>query len=526
MTPPETQRLVESVPALYRGPGGACALLKDGQVVGQHVWGYADIEKRIPMTADTILPICSISKQFVCLALAQFIREHDAAAKADKVLRELLPPELASNKDLTIERLAQMQSGIRDYWALTVLWGAQADGRFTVSGDAPTAVQKVGKLHFEPGTRWSYSNVNFYVLGRVVERITGKPLDEVLAQVIFAPAGMKTATLRPDTSDLPEPCVGYEGVEEHGFFRAVNRMEWSGDAGIIASLNDMIAYEKYLDQQWANPESTYRQNAQASTFIDGSPSFYGWGLAHIKTGEYEAVGHGGALRGFSLHRRHAPDARVSAIVMFNHEADAEAALTHLMEKTLLQPKADTDVAKPAQEWKGVYFDPEAELAIEVTHGQSGGDLMINISFHPEKVKCKSPLEARSRGTVATISGDTLTLHRPRENRTIVAQRIPPSPTPDCSAFVGKYRSEEIDSTFHISGSATMLYGSFDGYLGQGPAYLMRLLGDNIWYLSCERSLDSSAPGSWTVKFQKGSDGAVVGAVVGCWLARKVPYVKM
>lgn len=114
----DAQRLVESIPSLYRGPGGACALLKDGKVIGKHTWGYADLEKRIPMTADTIFPICSISKQFVCLVLAKILQEPGVTAKADAVMREMLPPSLSNNKDLTIERLSHMQSGIRDYWAL------------------------------------------------------------------------------------------------------------------------------------------------------------------------------------------------------------------------------------------------------------------------------------------------------------------------------------------------------------------------------------------------------------------------
>ena len=191
MSATDPQQLVESISSLCRGPGGACALLKDGHVIGQHVWGYADLEKRIPMAADTILPICSISKQFVCLVLANLLREPGVAAKADAAMRELLPPNLSSNENLTIERLAFMQSGIRDYWTLTVLWGAQPDGVFTVEKDAPVAMQKLGDFHFEPGTQFSYSNVNFYVLGLIVERLTGQALDQVLKEQVFGPADSK-----------------------------------------------------------------------------------------------------------------------------------------------------------------------------------------------------------------------------------------------------------------------------------------------------------------------------------------------
>lgn len=520
------QQLVEAVPTQARGPGGACALLKDGQVIGKHVWGFADLEKRIPMTADTILPICSISKQFVCLVLAKVLAEPGRADKADAVLREMLPSSLSDKKDLTIERLAHMQSGIRDYWALTVLWGSQADGRFTLAQDAPEALKRLGSFHFAPGTKYSYSNVNFYILGRVAERVTGQPLDKLLAECIFTPAGMTTAHLKPDTNELPAPCVGYEGVERHGFFRAVNRMQWSGDAGILASLNDMISYEQYLDQQSRDPESPYRHNTQPPTFIDGSPAFYAWGLSHNNTSKHSATGHGGALRGFRLHRRHAPEARTSAVVMFNHEADPEAALSKFFHKALLEPEnAFTEVA-PAKEWEGAYLDADSKLAINVTPGSSFGKVMVNVSFHAEQLSCTGPYEARSRSVTATLSDDVLTLQRPKENWTITARRISKSTVTDYSAFTGEYRSDEIDSTFHVTGSSGMLYGSFDGYLGKGPAHLMEELGENTWYMSCQRSLDAQAPGDWTMAFETGDDGKIVGVVVGCWLARKVPYVKV
>jgi hypothetical protein len=200
--------------------------------------------------------------------------------------------------------------------------------------------------------------------------------------------------------------------------------------------------------------------------------------------------------------------------MFNHEADAEAAATYLLEKALMVPDVDSSEVAPVKEWEGAYFDSESELAIIVTQGQKVGELMINVSFLPEKVKCTTPHEARSRSMAAVLLNDILTLHRPRENRVIPARRIPPSPITDYSTLTGEYRSDEIDSTFHVTGSAGMLYGSFDGYLGKGPVHLMQELGEDTWYLTCQRSLDSKPPGSWTVVFKKIANGTVVGAVVG------------
>lgn len=62
----EVQKILEhDVPATFRVPGGAAAVLKDGQVVAQHVWGYANLDSRDLMASSTIFPICSISKQYV-----------------------------------------------------------------------------------------------------------------------------------------------------------------------------------------------------------------------------------------------------------------------------------------------------------------------------------------------------------------------------------------------------------------------------------------------------------------------------
>jgi CubicO group peptidase (beta-lactamase class C family) len=79
----EVQEILETIPSLYRGPGGAIAVLKDGELIAQKTWGYAGMDKRIPITSQTLMPICSISKQMVCALLLD--------------LESNPPPELAAN---------------------------------------------------------------------------------------------------------------------------------------------------------------------------------------------------------------------------------------------------------------------------------------------------------------------------------------------------------------------------------------------------------------------------------------------
>ena len=121
--------ILNNLPHLRRGTGGVAAVVKDGEVLGKKAWGYADLDLRIPMTTKTVFPICSISKQMVCLAMQSLLQKPNAKmverkeSPEEQMEAELhrLVPHLKSAEggaDLKVKDLANMQSGIRDYWAM------------------------------------------------------------------------------------------------------------------------------------------------------------------------------------------------------------------------------------------------------------------------------------------------------------------------------------------------------------------------------------------------------------------------
>lgn len=533
LDPNFVKETLDSVALRYRGPGGAAAVLQNGKLVGQRVWGYADINKQIPLTDETLMPICSITKQFVCALLLNIYHSSpgDVRQQMTDQLSELLP-EIDKDSGLTIEHLCDMQSGLRDYWAMTTLWGAKPDDKFSIEDHCPPALKKTKSFHFKPGTEYSYCNVNFHVVARAIERVTGEPLGKLLAERILAPAGMKTAALCPNTAEQPPPCVGYEGDEQHGYVPALNQMEWSGDAGLVASLTDMIAWEKYLDKEYNdNQQSWYHTICQTQTFEDGSPAPYHYGMIHDDIDGVDSYGHAGALRGYRLQRSHAPKKRLSVIVMFNHESDPCRAVDDVMRAILKKPKPQNDSSiHPSPEWFGTFLDQDTQLAITVAKSSKPGEILITYADHLES----SPLQltdannGKTQAMVASIDGDRLHIHRVQENRKLDARRLVPrdSSLKDTTPLNGQYKCEEVDSVFDCSGDAGMLYGSFKGYLGNGFRSPMRYLGDDVWAFTCARGLDAPAPGDWTVVFHRDQAGAVNGFTIGCWLARKLEFIKV
>jgi CubicO group peptidase (beta-lactamase class C family) len=528
----DVQQILETIPAQYRGPGGALAVLQDGEVIAQKTWGYANMDKRIPIDSKTLMPICSISKQMVC-ALLFDLEENpppEIAAKGsfaelmEEALRDMAPEPLTKGTGLTVRHLCDMQSGLRDYWALAMICGAKPDDRFTIQEDGMKMLSLFETFHFKTGTEFSYCNTNFFLLGRLIERVTQQPLPKLLAERLFRPANMTTAELIPSTAEQPGNCLGYEGNEQYGFLAAVNRIEWSGDAGITASLEDMIAYEKYFDKLWSQ-KSKYSSVASARTYKGGAYAPYSYGLGHRQVEHVATVAHGGALRGWRSNRSYVKEERLSVIVLFNHETDdAGKATTYIIRKALKLPDPPKSDVKPAAEWFGNFLDEETQLFIAVTEAPKG-QISIKYARAPENVRLVASNRAESPDNIATINGDTLEIHRIQENRKLVAQRIKQEPKTDGSKLQGKYYCSELGSTFICQGQDNMLYGAFDGVLGEGSVNLMRRLGENVWAWACPRSLDHSPPGDWTIAFKENEDGIVTGCSIGCWLARRLLFSK-
>ena len=321
-------RIVETLPRAYPGPGGAIAALRDGEVLLRHAWGWANAERRIPFTPRTLFRMCSITKQFTCAVVLDAFPDPSVL---DGDVRARLP--LLEQPAPGALHLCHNQSGLRDYWAVAMLHGSPAEAPF---GDAEAARVIAGTrtLHFAPGTRHSYVNQNFRMLSDIVQDRTGRGFAELLRTSVFERAGMATAFLAADTRAMPDGTEGYEGTPAGGFRAAENRILWTGDAGLGASLDDMIAWERHIDATRDDAGSLYRRLSAPVRFADGAPAVYGFGLSRGTELGRPVTAHGGALRGWRSHRMHVPSERVSVVVMFNHLADAHDAAVDLLAAVL------------------------------------------------------------------------------------------------------------------------------------------------------------------------------------------------
>lgn len=507
-------RAIADLPRLYPGPGGAVAVVKDGVPVIRHGWGFANLETRQPFTSATLAPICSITKQFTCATMLSVAPD---PSDLDPLTGALLP-KLSGEKPSTLD-LANNQSGLRDYWALTVLCGASPEGDFR-PGDAVTLVGLTRSLHFPPGTAYSYSNGNFRMLALAIEQKTGRAFGELLIERLLVPSGMETARFVAETSATPGGAEGYEGSAATGWRPGVNRLHWSGDAGICASIDDLVAWERDIDRTRDDAASPYGLLSRPPRFRNGSAAQYGLGLVHRKRWGRAMTGHGGAIRGWRLQRYWLPSERLSVDVAFNHENDSNGAAMHVLAAALgesVQPAPSDGAA--ARAFAGSWLDTDTGLLLDaavnadgtISAGYDGSSEVLSVG--PDRI-------ARGLDMTLAREAEDLCIHRPGDAIDALAKQVAPAEVQD---ITGTYRSDELGSSLEIRNAGGSWFAGFSGFLGSGPLMALTPAGADVWRLSCHRALDAPPPGNWTLRVVRSAGGRVESVSVGCWLARDVVF---
>jgi D-aminopeptidase len=509
-------RITDAIPRRYPGPGGAIAVLRDGEILLRHAWGWANAERRIAFTPRTLFRMCSITKQFTCAAVLDAfpdpsVLDDDVRARLPK-LEQPAPGAL---------HLCHNQSGLRDYWAVAMLHGSPVEAPFGDT-EATRVIAGTRTLQFAPGMRYSYVNQNFRILSEIIQHRTGRSFAELLRTTVFDRVGMQSAVLAADTRAMPDGTEGYEGTPASGFRAAENRILWTCDAGLGASLDDMIAWERHIDVTRDDASALYTRLAAPASFADGTAAAYGFGLGRGTELGRPVTGHGGALRGWRSHRMYVPSERVSIVVLFNHLSDAHEAAVDLLSAVLDENPPPPAPNQPLPDWLGGYIEPETGLAVRID-ATAEGRVRLRYGHFPDQLELQPDGSARCPSARLRYDNGALWLERPFENQS--SSLVPCDGAPNCD-IAGRYHCAELDAALTVVDAGGALYGAFSGFLGQGRMESLGAVGGDVWLLPCPRALDHTPPGDWTLAFRRDANGRVAGVTLGCWLARGLDYARI
>jgi D-alanyl-D-alanine carboxypeptidase len=202
-SPANLSRTLDSVALVemrrFRLPGLSLAVARtSGEILYRGNFGDADFSLRAPVTADTRFRIYSISKVYAATIAHRLAA--DGALDLDTPVGRYLSDLPPWRDTITVRQLLSHTSGIEDY--ADVEGYEQAVHAGTANEDAFVTRALQSPLHFSPGTRWRYTNTGYFLLQRVIERVTGLPYAETLAREILVPARLTTTATHCQSSEL------------------------------------------------------------------------------------------------------------------------------------------------------------------------------------------------------------------------------------------------------------------------------------------------------------------------------------
>ncbi len=187
---------------------GAVLVGRNGEILYQRAFGFANVEWKIPNDLETKFEIGSMTKQFTALLVLQFVNE--GKIHLDGHISDYLPfYRRDSGSRVTVTELLSHASGIPNFTNLPgFLEGPASRTTYAVRD----FVEKYcsGDLHFEPGTKFEYSNSGYFVLGAVLEQVSGKAYEQLLKERIFEPLGMRNSGYAHSEEIIPHRAAGYE----------------------------------------------------------------------------------------------------------------------------------------------------------------------------------------------------------------------------------------------------------------------------------------------------------------------------
>ena len=297
---------------------GSALVAENGKVIYKGGFGLANVEWGIPNTPDTKFRLGSITKQFTATVILQLVEQ--GKIKLDGKLSDYLPEYRKDTGDkVTIHHLLTHTSGIPSYTNQTGFLENVSRNPYKVNEFVKKYAS--GDLEFEPGSKYSYNNSGYFLLGAIIERVTGKPYEQVLKQNIFDPVGMKNTGYDHHNTIILKRASGYTKtpVLSNAAFLDMSIPYAAGS--LYSTVEDLYLWDQalYTDKllSAASKELMYKPFLQNYA--------YGWVVRNASfkqnNNDIQVIAHDGGINGFTTTIVRFPKERNLIVILDNSSSE-------------------------------------------------------------------------------------------------------------------------------------------------------------------------------------------------------------
>jgi len=339
--PPPLDDYIQAEMETQQIPGMSIAVVRDGNVVLDKGYGFANLEDSTLAGKDTVYRLASVTKPFIAMALMKMVEEEKLSL--DDPVGKFLPDLPASWKPVPIRNLADMTSGIKNLYDIGIPWE-----QLQLDTTPQAIISKMSSYppQFQPGERWNYSSTNYILLRLVLEKVSGKPLGTLLNEVIFAPLEMNSTGVLSYHSIIKNRAGQY--TRQNGAI--VNSARWSptwgtGGAELVSTVADMAKWNAALDRRKILRPSSYDEMWKPWATAGGGGFGIGWFLGYYRG--RDTIWFSGGTPGSAPNFTRYVDDKLTVIVLANTDAMDSEAMTADIAQFFLSPPRSIEDDDPA-----------------------------------------------------------------------------------------------------------------------------------------------------------------------------------
>lgn len=314
----------------FEAPGAAVMVIRNGHIAFVRAFGLRDMARSLPVRTDTLFEIGSLTKQFTAAGILQL--QEAGKLQIDRPLVAYLP-DAPHAKEVTLRQLLTMTSGLHDY-----LDGPAAEVEPLAARPAAYAkiIARIAPLplDFPPGSKWSYSNTNYLLLGKVIEAVSRESYTDYLRHHIFDKLHMTDTHTTAEEDRLPDMALGYRHA--NGRLGLAPRIDasWGRAAGfLITTLADLAKWDVALRGGKVVSAADYRLMTTSFMTSKNGSADYGFGFVVDSVYGQPRIGHTGGSEAFTTADEYFPaqDTRIIAFTNLGDQTpEAGEALTNII----------------------------------------------------------------------------------------------------------------------------------------------------------------------------------------------------
>lgn len=476
-------------------PGCAVGVAERGMVVLEAGYGMADLERNVPVGADTVFESGSVAKQFTSAALILLAQQ--GKISLDDPLGKYLPELRGASAGVTVRQVMSHVSGLRE-WRAVATFGGMPEGSYVYTNqDLLGIAARQRTLNFDPGTNYSYTNTGYNIATILIERAlgNGKTFPQFTQETIFTPLGMGHTQWRDNFRRIVAGrALAYRPIENGGYEQLTPIEKIIGAGGLLTTVDDLLKWNENFTHARVGGRAMVQLQETPATLVSGKTIAYAAGLQIETRDDLREVSHSGATGGYRTWLGRYPEKGVSVAVLCNSAAanptQLGRATARLWTGAMERPPAERFAADAATlaglagRYRKLRDNSTTELRSKegkLLWGNSEGAAVEFVPTGPTSFRAGAAEARVEAGTppvlvLGTANGET---------RYVKVQPVSPT-VAELQALVGRYTSEETASTLTMAvdggkltyrvgtGEPVALRATFrDGFEGPAGAFLFR-----------------------------------------------------